>query len=124
MLIEIFLVELVFFYFNENNVFNNVLTTLGSTSVSATPGFTCHYSWHSAKSNYFWVLDSIGCPVSFGPIWASGPKVKKNSQIFTQGTSVPDIHPRNKCTKFQPNPTNFWVMGSVGCPKFFRHTDR
>jgi len=42
-----------------------------------------------------------------GPIWArkGGPGEKIS----------PDIHPRNKCFKFQPNP----FLGSLGCPVSF-----
>ena len=36
--------------------------------------------------------------------------------------ATPNIHPRNKCAKFQPNPTIFEVLQAA--PKYLGHTDR
>jgi len=50
----------------------------------------------------------VSCPVSFRPEkGAPGPKNEKMS---------PDIHPRNKCTKLQPNPI---IIGLSRLPRSF-----
>jgi len=47
-------------------------------------------------------LGSLGCPIGF---WANlGPEKGAPGR---KNENSPDIHPRNKCTKFQPNPTIF-----------------
>jgi len=95
-----------------------VLTTLGSTSVSATPGFTCHLLVTFSQIQPF--LGSLGCPIGF---WANldpkrGPRSLK-IKIFKKWKKYPQVfYPRNKCTKFQPNPNG----QSVGCPKVFGQT--
>jgi len=42
-------------------------------------------------------LGSLGCPVSFVPIWALGPKNENFQKIKKP---PPDIHPSNKYSKF------------------------